>query len=210
MSTADLTWLRWVRRLQSISQAGLTYADDAFDRARYEEIRGIASEIAAVAADLSPGSIAGAFAADFGHPTPKVDVRGAVFRGGRVLLVRERVDGGWTLPGGWADPGDSPGMTVAREVREESGYRVTPTRLVAVHDRDRHNYPPMAYAVYKLFFLCELVEHSPSSSPDHEVDAVDWFDPHRPPPLSTGRVTAEQLELVAGYHDDPSRTPDFD
>lgn len=210
MSTGGPTWLRWVRRLQGISQAGLTYADDAFDRARYEEIRSIASEIAGAASHLRADDIAGAFSADSGHPTPKVDVRGAVFRDGHVLLVRERVDGGWTLPGGWADPGDSPGMTVAREVREESGYTVTPTRLVAVHDRDRHNYPPIAYAVYKLFFLCELVEQRPSSAPDHEVDAVDWFDPHRPPPLSTGRVTAEQLELVAGYHDDPSRMPEFD
>jgi ADP-ribose pyrophosphatase YjhB (NUDIX family) len=97
-------------------------------------------------------------------------VRGAVLRqDGRILLVREQSDGLWTLPGGWADPGDTPSATVAREVREESGYTVLTTRLVAVHDRDLRNGIPLAYAVYKLFFLCELLEDRPFSDSDHEI-----------------------------------------
>ncbi|MDQ6805013.1 MAG: NUDIX hydrolase [Actinomycetota bacterium] len=203
-------WLRWVRTLQSVSQAGLTYSESPFERLRYRQVGEIAAEIAAAVSGLPTAAVAQAFAADTGHPTPKVDVRGAVFRDGQVLLVRERVDGGWTLPGGWADPGDAPSETVAREVREEAGYEVRPIRLVAVHHRDRHNYPPIAYAVYKLFFLCELLQHEPVSAPDHEIEAVDWFDPHAPPPLSTGRVTTEQLELVARYQADPDRPPVFD
>jgi len=210
MNAPGLGWLGWVRRLQSVSQAGLIYAADPFDRDRYRAIGTVAAEMAAAVSGLPTAAVAEAFAADAGHPTPKVDVRGAVFRDGRVLLVRERVDRGWTLPGGWADPGDPPSTTVAREVREESGYEVRPKRLVAVHDRDRHNHPPIAYAVYKLFFLCELLEQEPVSAPDHEVEAVNWFDPHRPPTLSTGRVTAEQLELVAHYQVDPDRPPEFD
>jgi ADP-ribose pyrophosphatase YjhB (NUDIX family) len=203
-------WLRWVRTLQSVGQAGLTYSADPFDRNRYEKVGQVAAEIAAAVSGLPSAAVAQAFAADTGHPTPKVDVRGAVFRDGRVLLVRERVDGGWTLPGGWADPGDTPSETIAREVREESGYEVRPVRLVAVHDRDRHNDPPIAYAVYKLFFLCELLQARQASEPDHEIESVDWFDPHRPPGLSTGRVTTEQLELVARYHADPDRPAEFD
>ncbi|HWE13058.1 MAG TPA: NUDIX hydrolase N-terminal domain-containing protein [Solirubrobacteraceae bacterium] len=203
-------WLRWVRTLQSASQAGLTYSESPFERDRYRAVANVAAEMAAAVSGLPTTAVAEAFAADSGHPTPKVDVRGAVFRDERVLLVRERVDAGWTLPGGWADPGDPPGATVAREVREESGYQVRPIRLVAVHDRDLHNYPPIAYAVYKLFFLCELLTPEPVSAPDHEIDDVDWFDPYRPPPLSTGRVTSEQLALVARYRADPDRPAEFD
>jgi ADP-ribose pyrophosphatase YjhB (NUDIX family) len=210
MEGQRLEWLGWVRTLQSVSQAGLNYSENPFDRDRYEEVGLVAAQIAAAVSGLPTAAVADAFAADTGHPTPKVDVRGAVFRDDQVLLVRERIDGGWTLPGGWADPGDSPAETVVREVREEAGYNVRPTRLVAVHDRDRHNHPPIAYAAYKLFFLCELLQREPVSVPDHEIEAVDWFDPHRPPPLSTGRVTAEQLALVARYQGHPERPAEFD
>ncbi len=109
MTAEPIDWLGWVRTLQSIGQAGLNYADNAFDRDRYERVGRVAAQIAAAVAGLPAVAVADAFAADAGHPTPKVDVRGAVFRDGRVLLVRERSDGRWTLPGGWADPGDSPG-----------------------------------------------------------------------------------------------------
>lgn len=209
MTGEPIKWLSWVRTLQSVSQAGINYTENPFDRDRYEKVGEVAAQMAAAVSGLPALAVARAFAADSGHPTPKVDVRGAVFRDGRVLLVRERSDGRWTLPGGWADPGEPPGAAVAREVREESGYAVSATRLVAVHDRDLHNHPPIAFAVYKLFFLCELepvdtVEH------DHEIESVDWFDPRRPPELSTGRVSAAQLALAARYHAEPRLLPEFD
>ncbi len=210
MTPESIDWLTWVRTLQSISQAGVTYARDPFDRDRYEKVGRVAAQMAAAVAGLPAAAIADAFAADTGDPTPKVDVRGAVFRDGRLLLVRERSDGRWTLPGGWADPGESPGAAVAREVREETGYSVRATRLVAVHDRDRHNHPPIAFAVYKLFFLCDLLSPEAAGEHDHEIDAVDWCDPHTPPPLSLGRVTVDQFALVARHRADPTRPPEFD
>jgi len=210
MSAYESDWLRWVRALQSASQAGLHYSQSPYERDRYAQVARVAAEMAAGISGLPQGAVADAFATDAGHPTPKVDVRGAVFRDADVLLVRERVDGRWTLPGGWADPGDPPSATVEREVREESGYDVAASRLVAVHDRDRHNEPPIAFAVYKLFFLCELRALEPVSPPDHEITDVGWFDPHDPPPLSTGRVTAEQLALVAAHRDDDGRPTEFD
>ncbi len=209
MTAEPIDWLRWVRTLQSIGQAGLNYTDNAFDRDRYERVGRVAAQMVAALAGLPAVAVAEAFAADAGHPTPKVDVRGAVFRDGQVLLVRERSDGRWTLPGGWADPGDSPGATVAREVREETGYAVSANRLVAVHDRDLHNHPPIAFAVYKLFFLCQL-EPVPTGEYDHEIESVAWFDPSTPPQLSTGRVTTDQLALVARHHADPTRPAEFD
>lgn len=126
------------RELRAIAQEGLTYSSDVFDRKRYEAIAAIAAQAAGRVAGRPAAMVWPSFLDDSGHPTPKVDVRGAVFRDGALLLVRERSDGGWTLPGGWADPGHSASENVEREVREESGLAVRATRLVAVLDRERH------------------------------------------------------------------------
>src|SRR4051794_32175558 len=115
-------WLEWTQRLQAIAQTGLTYAADQYDIERYEQIREIAAEIAAGHTDAGFERISGLFAAQAGYATPKVDVRGAVFRDDMLLLVKERSDGGWTLPGGWADVGDSPSEAVVREIAEEAGF----------------------------------------------------------------------------------------
>lgn len=211
MELEPIPWVRWVRELQAIGQAGLLHTENPFDRLRYEKVARIAAEMAGAVGGLPSEAVAEAFAASAGDPTPKVDVRGAVFdERGRVLMVRERADGGWTLPGGWADPGEPPAAAVAREVREEAGYAVRATRLVAAQDRDLRNPPPIAFSVYKLFFLCERTMRGPVADHDHEIDAVDWFEPADPPPLSRGRVSPDQLALVARHHADPGLAAEFD
>jgi ADP-ribose pyrophosphatase YjhB (NUDIX family) len=205
-----MPWLDWVRRLQHVAETGLTYATDPYDVARYEQVLAVAGELAAAGTGEDPRALAGRLAADeLGHPTPKVDVRGAVVRDGRVLLVRERCDGRWTLPGGWADIGEPPSAATAREVREESGVAVRVTRLVAVHDRDRRNAPPHPHHIYKLIFLCEPLD-APPGQPDHEVSAVERFALDDLPPLSTGRTSRYQLERVFAHHADPSLPTEFD
>jgi ADP-ribose pyrophosphatase YjhB (NUDIX family) len=137
--------LDWVKRLQAIAPTGLTYAKDPYDMERYRSVRQIAAEIlAAGSSGVLPNQIVDLFARDVGYATPKVDVRAAVFSDKGLLLVRERSDGAWTLPGGWADVGDTPALATVREVKEESGYDVVATKLAAVYDRDheRHGHPP--------------------------------------------------------------------
>jgi len=94
-----------------------------------------------------------------GHPTPKVDVRAVIVRGGRVLLVRERTDGGWAMPGGWADPGLSPAQIAVKETAEEAGLEVRATRLLALWDRDAQGMQPYAHAVYKAYLACVAKAH---------------------------------------------------
>src|SRR5512147_389177 len=124
-------WLAAAQRLRAMAQTGLTYSEGHFDRERYEELREISHAMLAELLERSPASIREAFAVERGYPTPKVDVRTAVFRDGQVLLVKEWQDGAWTLPGGWADEADTPRRAAEREVLEESGYEVRVTRLVA-------------------------------------------------------------------------------
>jgi ADP-ribose pyrophosphatase YjhB (NUDIX family) len=135
-------------------------------------------------------------------------VRGGVFRDERVLLVRERADGCWTLPGGWVDVNDAPSEAVAREIYEESGYRARAVKLAGLIDKNRHPHPPGVHHIYKLFFVCELLGGEPLAS--NETDAVDFFPVHGLPPLSLGRVLAAQIERLYQHRLDASLPTDFD
>jgi ADP-ribose pyrophosphatase YjhB (NUDIX family) len=201
-------WLEEIRRLQAIAQTGLAYARDPFDVERYEELRDTAVRLLARLADAEPERVAGLFAADSGYATPKVDVRAVVFREDSLLFVQERSDGLWTLPGGWADVGASPSEAAEKEVREESGYRVRATKLLALYDRDRHGHPALAHHVYKLFVRCELVGGSPGQS--LETSAVGFFREGELPELSSARVTAAQVARMFEHHRNPEWPTDLD
>jgi len=143
-----------------------------------------------------------------GPATPKVDVRAAVFRDGGILLVRETEDGLWSVPGGWADVGEPPGRAAEREVFEESGYRVRAKSLIAVYDRDLQGHPPITYHVYKLVFLCEIVDHEPDLPLDS--GGAGFFAEGALPPLSLGRVTPEQIGRFFEHGRNPALPADFD
>src|SRR3954471_16706679 len=119
---AEPRWLRWAREVQAIAQTGLHFAESAYDRERYEKLSKLASEVFAEHTNLFEPAVRAIFDQQEGYATPKVDVRGVVFQGDKILLVRERSDGLWTLPGGWADVNDSPSEAVEREILEESGF----------------------------------------------------------------------------------------
>ena len=200
--------VQWAQRIQALSQTGLTYAKDPYDRARYEELREIAAEMLAAPLGAAPSVIAGLFRAEEGYATPKVDVRGVIIQDGKVLLVRERSDGLWTLPGGWADVGDPPSGAVEREIREESGYEAKAVKLLALYDRNLHGHPPMAFHVYRAFFLCEIAGGSPTLS--DETDGVDFFALSALPSLSVERVTAKQIARFFDHAHHPDWPTDFD
>jgi len=219
-ATLDPHWLAWAKRLETLAQNGLTYSTNPYDTERYEDVRAIAAEMLAARTDADPAAIRDLFARERGHVTPKVDVRGAVFRADRVLLVRERSDGLWTLPGGWADPGESPAASTVREVYEESGYRVRAARLLALYDREKHGHPPLPYYVYKVIFLCELLDDSPidratAGRQGHgtafaETDDVAFFPAGDLPALSLTRVTPAQIARLFALYHHPEWPADFD
>jgi len=203
--------LAWAKRLQAIAQTGLTYAKNQYDVERYQSVGQIASEmIAGCSTSISSPRLVDIFGCEVGYATPKIDVRAAVFSQDKLLLVRERSDGAWTLPGGWADVGDSPSSAAVREVKEESGYEVIARKLAAVYDRDhpRHGHPPMAYHVYKLFFMCELVGGAAKTGV--ETQEVAFFAEANLPILSLPRVTAEQIAHLLGHYRHPEWPTSFD
>lgn len=189
----------------ALAQDGLTFAEDPYDVDRYRQLAVLAGDLLAVVADRPASELLMELgSADGGYRTPKVDVRGALVDDrDRVLLVRERSDGRWSLPGGWADPGDTPSQAVVREVREETGYGAEVVELVAVLDRDAQQMrPALAVAVYKMFFLCRATGEV---APPEELETLEigWFGVDGLPELSTGRVSAEQIAMVLAHHRSP-------
>jgi len=202
-------WLTWAKRLAALAQDGLTYSDNEYEIDRYNQIRQVASEMMAAGFQLETRTFLDLFAREQGYATPKVDVRGAVFRDDKILLVREKIDGGWTLPGGWADPCQSPSEAVAREVFEESGFEVRVVKLAAVYDRSKHPHlPPMPFHLYKLFFLCEITSGAATES--YETTGVDFFAEDPLPPLSISRTLPFQIARLFEHYRNRALPTDFD
>jgi ADP-ribose pyrophosphatase YjhB (NUDIX family) len=202
-------WLEWARTLQSVGQAGLTYACDPFDRDRYRQVRRVAAEIAAAGTGAEVELIERFFASERGYPTPKIDVRAAVIVDDRILLVRERDDGGWALPGGWADVGESAAQTAERETREEAAFAVRAVKLLALYDRERRGHPRHPEYSYKAIFACEP-EGSPRPRPGVETLGAKFFARHELPELSLARVLPDQIALAFAHAADPSLPTAFD
>ncbi len=202
-------WIEWVTRLNAIAQNGLTFAQNAFDVERYEAVRRIAAEMLADGSGSEVQGVLDLLSYDTGYATPKVDVRAVIFRDDALLLVKERDEGRWTLPGGWADVGEAPGENVVREVLEESGYHVRATKLLAVYDRSRHPHePPFPFHVYKLFFQCEIVGGKAATR--FETSDVAFFKADQIPPLSLTRVTPDEIDRMFEHHRHPDWPVDFD
>ena len=195
--------LRIVKRLQAIAQAGLTYGESKYDLERYEELRALAVELAAIYGDAEPAKARGIFANETGYQTPKLDVRAVCFREGKLLMTREEVDGKWTPPGGWADVGYSPFEIAVKEAREESGFVVEPKRLLAVLDKEKHAHPPSIHHTLKLFVLCEIVGGEAETGT--ETTGVGFFAEDDLPPLSEDRITPEQIALLFEFYRNPGK-----
>lgn len=202
-------WLRWAKQLAALAQNGLTFSDNPYDIERYEHLRNIAVEMMAEGFDLDKKSVLDLFSREQGYATPKVDVRGAAFRDGKILLVREALDGGWTLPGGWADPCQTPSEAVVREIFEESGFEARVTKLAAVYDRSKHPHlPQIPFHIYKLFFLCEITGGAATES--HETTGVGFFAEDNIPELSISRTLPFQIARLFDHYRDPTLPTDFD
>jgi len=199
--------MEWAQEIFSLSQAGLTYSQNPFDIERYKRLQEITAEMIASQSALEKESVLESFSMQAGYITPKIDVRGAIVRDGKILLIQERADNRWAMPGGWADLGNSPASVAEREVWEESGYRVQAEKVVAVIDANRIE-PFEFFHAYKIIFLCTLLDGDPRTS--YETLAVDFFDPDHLPPLSLFRTNEDMIREVFAHVQDPNRATAFD
>ena len=199
--------LQWAQQLQSLSQAGLYYCDDKFCRERYERIRDIAAEILAQRTDLPLDKVKNFFCCEVGYQTPKIDTRAAIFDGEKILLVRE-TSGKWVLPGGWCEVNLSPAENVVKEAREEAGLDVVVEKIIAVHDKAKHNTQPLIFGVTKIFFLCKAT--GGEFVPNIETTARKYFAEDELPVFDDFKCTAAQVKLCFEAHRSDVWEPQFD
>ena len=208
----NINLLAIAKRLQSIAQAGFFYSDEKpFDRERYQEISDLSVQILSQLTDESIEKIGNLFTQERdGYQTPKVDIRAVVFNeSGEILMVKEKVDGCWSLPGGWADVGYTPAEVAVKEVQEETGLDVKTVRLLAVIDKRNHPHPPEGWYVYKIFILCEKVGGEMLKS-TIETSDIQYFSTENLPPLSEPRNVISQIKLMFEYRDNPQKEVYFD
>ncbi len=191
-----------------MAQTGLTYTQDPYDRERYQRLRELSALMLAQGSEEEYAAIIDSLNREYGYATPKVDVRGAAFRDGKVLLVREVSDGLWTLPGGWADVNQSAGACVVREIFEEAGFEARALKLAAVFDYQKRNRPHSKDSIYKMFFLCEIT--GGEARPSIETSEVAFHPRDRLPALSQGRSTAAQIERMFEHFENRGLPTDFD
>jgi ADP-ribose pyrophosphatase YjhB (NUDIX family) len=208
MSDASPKWLAWAREIQALSQTGLAFNEAGYDTDRYTRLTEIAAEIIAGHTDVSQAEAAASFSAQPGYATVKVDVRGAVVQDGKILLVQERRDERWCMPGGWADIGDKPSDMVAREVWEESGFDVNATGIIGVYDANRSQAPTEFFHAYKIVFTCDIT--GGQARPSDETMDVGFFDPKSLPPLSECRTNNRHISDVFAHWQDPTKQAIFD
>ncbi len=188
-------FLNEIKQLKNIADLGLLYAYDPFDRERYTELHAISLKMMSQLADTPLSKITDFYAPITDYPTPKVDIRALILNeNNQILLVQERSDGRWSLPGGWADIGLTPREVAAKEVLEETGLTVSPTRLLAVFDKKCHPHPPQAYYVYKFVIFCTYILGD--LRPAHDILDARYFDINDLPSLSENRILKSQIELV--------------
>ena len=193
-------WLKWAVELQALAQAGLYYGHDKYDFERYERVREIAAEMAAERTDLPLAKVKELFCNETGYQTPKLDTRAAIFQGEKILLVQEN-DLRWSLPGGWADVDISVGENTVKEVREEAGLEAATRLVIAIQDRNKHNLPLSVFGICKIFVLCDLI--GGSFQPNLETVDSGYFSLDELPPLSTEKVTEDQIRMCFdAYHAD--------
>ena len=204
----DNQWLHWAKRIQAIAQTGIAFSKDIYDIERYEELRNISVEIISKHTDLKISKIKEIFADAKGYQTPKVDIRGVVFRNGQILMVKENNDNKWALPGGFCDVGLSPSENIVKEIKEESGFIVKPIRLLALLDKNKHPHPIDLQHFYKIFILCEIVDGV--ATVGIETNSIEFFSQNNLPELSITRNTASQINMLFEFLHNPEKETVFD
>ena len=187
--------LNEIKKLKAITDVGLLYANNEYDKERYSALQNISFKLLNIVSGKSIESLKESFPSVKDYPTPKVDIRGLLLSADKkILLIKESADGKWSLPGGWADIGETPKEVIIKEFKEETGLDVIPKALLALFDKRMHAHPPQPFYVYKMVFYCEPV----SSHINKGFDVLDaaYFDVEHLPELSEDRILKSQVELV--------------
>jgi ADP-ribose pyrophosphatase YjhB (NUDIX family) len=169
--------------LRGIARIGLTYAQNGYDRERYERVLAAAARIVTATEERPEGEADGVldvFRDNLAHVSPIAGAEAVVVRDGRILLHRRADSGLWAMCGGLAEIGETLAEAAARELWEEAQMRGRITRLLAVFDSLRWEMRT------KVHMYAAVFEAQSDDEPQPTPEATDlgFFGPHDLPPLS--------------------------
>ena len=201
-------WLKIAREIQQLAQTGAAFAVTDYEKDRYKRLTELTAEIIEHHTDLEKESVKKVLMEHPGYATPKIDVRAAVIKDGKILLVQESTDNCWAMPGGWADVGDIPSEVAIRETKEESGFDVKPLKVIGVYDANRAGGRLEFFHAFKIIFLCELT--GGEATPSDETLDVKFFEFNDLPALSLNRTNEKHLNEIKLHLLNPERKTFFD
>lgn len=207
-NNSEFNWLQVAREIQQLAQTGSAFAVTDYEKNRYKRLTEITAEIIEHHTDLQKESVKKILMDHPGYATPKIDVRAAVIKDNKILLVQETTDNCWAMPGGWADVGDVPSEVAIRECKEESGYDVNPIKVIGVFDANRVGGRLEFFHAFKIIFLCELIGGEAKIS-DETID-VQFFDLEHLPILSLNRTNDKHIKEIKMHLINPERKTFFD
>lgn len=191
--------LTLAKRVQAIAESGLHYTESDWDTDRYKELEKIVMEMISKITDQPFEVVKVALPDRYGYKTPKIDVRAVLINPeNEILLVKERVDSRWSMPGGWCDIGFTPREVAEKEAQEEAGILLKAGRLLAVLDKKCHDHPEDLHYTYKIFIECSAEDYSITTG--METLDVGFFKQDQLPELSTPRNTRGQIDKMFDFH----------
>ena len=190
MKTSD--FVKYLQRMIAITDTGLTFTKDPFDRERYEDLGGLLSEMLNQASDLDAEEVAEVMKPTSDYATPLMDVRAWIVEDEKICLVRGQGENDWALPGGFGEVGYSPTENILKEIEEETGFEAKVERLLAVFDTNRFQLQSKQYA--KFVFECKLLDGQ--FQENQEIADLQFFAIDQLPNLSEKRITKEQIEIL--------------
>lgn len=183
-----------IKKIKAIADIGLLYSKNEYDTERYHELLTMSFEMLHELTGKKIEVLKDLYFDVKEYPTAKVDIRGILVKEGKILLVRESMDGKWSLLGGWADIGYSPCEVMVKEFKEETGLDIVTEKLLAVFDKKMHAHPPQAFYVYKLVFLCTA--GSLELQKGFDILDIGYFEINNLPELSEDRILKSQIQLL--------------
>lgn len=185
-------FVKYLQRMIVLTDTGLTFTKDPFDRERYEDLRSLLSEMLNQGSDLDAEEVAEVLKPTSAYATPLMDVRAWIVEDEKICLVRGQGEGSWALPGGFGEVGYSPTENILKEIEEETGFKAKVERLLAVFDINRFQLQSKQYA--KFVFECKLLDGQ--FQENQEIADLQFFAIDQLPVLSEKRITKEQIEIL--------------
>ena len=172
--------------LRSIADMGLHYAENDYDRERYHRALSLSARLVAAIEKRSADDVMEEYEGSFAHATPYVCAAAAVFRDGRILLIRREDNGLWAMPGGVTEVGETWAQSAERELREETGVEGTARSLLGVFDAHLWG-SRFKFQLYLSVWLVDIGDdQTPIAGP--ETTGVGFFAEDDLPELSPGHL----------------------